>query len=197
MKMQNQKEAIKRIKKSLINYRTESLVFRPFVKADCYPLYQASLHPDFNKYLNWGTFAQEQDLIIEMLKLMREDDRNETAFFSICEKDTGKWVGVKKFSIYEDSLVQAIWTHPDYWNSIIPLRASYAAMSIAFEIGQIQHLYGFVRKENPIMAKIVTRNNFKLIKEDVFTSLQNEKIGVHIYKLNREDWESRIDLIDY
>lgn len=190
------KHVIRALKAQFINYHTETLVFRHFVKSDFFPLQEAITHKDFNNKLWWAATTQEE-LMIECLKLIREHELDQSVVISVCEKTTGKWAGLVKFTLYQDSITMSLWIHPDYWKSRTPIRCAESAIEIAFSHSQITHLYARITKDYPTMEKMVTSNNFKWDAETQVQHTQGHIVHSNTFKLSREDWSRPTKVKEY
>lgn len=194
--MHNLKYVIQQLKKSFINYHTEQLTFRHFTKSDIFPLFEATKNKEFNTKL-WWNINNQDDLMIEALKLIREHDMDQSVVISACEKITGKWVGLIKFTIYKDSITMSLWLHPDYWNSRIPIRCAESAIEIVFQNTQLSHIYARITKDYPTMEKMVTLNKFKWFEETQVQHTQGHIVQSNTFRLLKEDWNRKTQICIY
>lgn len=195
--MQNIKNIINQLKTSFLNYKTETLVFRPFVKSDCFPLYIATQSPGFNDKLWWSKPNTPEDLMVEVLKLIREHDMNQSVVISTCDKNTGKWAGVVKFTAYQDSITMSLWLHPDYWNSRTPIRCAESAIEIIFSNTNLPHIYARITKDYPVMEKIVSLNGFEYFEETTVQHAEGHYLKSNTFKLSRENWQRKTKVSSY
>lgn len=191
------KTALQNLKKHFSSYKTETLIFRPFAKSDCFPLFTATKNPEFNMHLAWKAPDTVEELMPEVLKLLREDMLNQSAVFSICEQDTGKWVGILKFSQYKDSLSYSLWIHPTYWRTLYIVRAAHASAIAFFEMTDLNHIYTLAKPENLITKKLLLNNYYNLIDRVDFPTSYGDTVICDVYKLNKEDWQCKTKTFVY
>ena len=194
--MQHLKNTIEQLQKNFLDYKTETLVFRPFVKPDCFALYTATKNPEFSAKLLWDINTHEE-LMVECQKLIREHDLKQSVVMSVCEKDTGKWAGLVKFSIYKDSITMSLWSHPDYWKSRAPIRCAESAIEIAFANSDLPHIYALIINDNLTMQKMVLSNNFEQIGETTAPHSKGHLIPLNVYKLERDAWIRKTKVVSY
>lgn len=181
--------AIEKLKNTFPSYKTETLVFRPFSKSDCFPLFNASRHPEFNANLAWKAPETITELMPEVLKLIRDDMLNQAAVFSICEQETGKWVGLLKFSQYKDSLTYSLWVHPDYWKTLYIIRAAHTSAIAFFANTGLDHIYTLAKTTNDVTKKLLLNNNYELIGEEPFPTSYGGTVLCNVYKATKENWK--------
>jgi RimJ/RimL family protein N-acetyltransferase len=195
--MENISHIVQELKECFINYNTDTITFRPFTKADCFPLYVATKNQEFNSKLWWGPPENEDELMIEGLKLIRENELNQAVVLSVCDKYTGKWAGLIKFTPHEGTLTKSLWIHPDFWKSLIPLRCGQAAVEIIFRNTPLKEMYAIINKGNETMRKIVTHNFFIFVDEVENTHAKGYPVYGERFKLNKDDWKCRTKVFEY
>lgn len=194
--MSQLQHTIQQLQTAFLNYKTETLTFRPFFKSDCFPLFTATQIPGFTDNLLWSVDNQEQ-LMVECLKLIREHDLKQSVVISACEKDTGKWVGLIKFSIYKDSITMSLWIHPLYWKSRTPIRCAESAIEIAFANSNLPHIYAIIVSGNSTMEKMVLSNSFVECGKITTNHSAGHEIKLTVFNLQRSMWSRRTKVANY
>jgi len=195
----NLENTIEIIKKEINGYCTETISFRLFTRSDTFPLYDATLNPDFNKKLAWGPPSCFEDVLSQTEKLLEDMNNSQAAVISMTEKHTGAWCGVIKFSIYKDSVIQSLWFHPNYWNKPIIIFGSSAAIDIIFKATGLRKLYAKYILGHNTTKKILKKNGFVYIENDPIEHTDGRLIDCEAYELSYENWQgkSKTKLLQY
>jgi RimJ/RimL family protein N-acetyltransferase len=193
----NKKELIQKIKDSFNFYRTTNLTFRNMSRSDIYPLFIATKNEDFNKNLLWGAPKEEDLMIIEAEKLLRQAVLNQMAVISITDKNTGAWIGIIKFADYLDTVELGIWIHPDYWKTGATLKALYAGIEVVFYNTSLTKIYCATRKENEAIHRITAALGFDKVQNIIRSHASGEQIELVEYVLYKEKFKNAGKLIKY
>ena len=143
------------------NYYTENFIYRPFVKADTFPLFDATRNPEFNHYLLWDAPKDIAELTEQVDMLLREQLMNQSVLISICEKNNGQWIGFIKFVHYSNNIEISFWIHPNYWKSKFPSYALSSIIHIVFtNIHDLNGIYAKFHHDNLKVQKLASKYNF-------------------------------------
>lgn len=185
--MNNLKEVIKKLKKTIPELTTENMSFRLMQNADLFCLYDGSQNEEFNKNLGWGPPKHENELIDIFYNPNSHDD---AAIFSVTNKYKGNWLGTLKYEIVNNELMIVIWTHPDYWKTGIAYKVACTGVEMLFEYTESEEVNARIKHDNILMKRCVEKNNFKYIRDDkVFHITNKEEFNCWIYKAKKEDWK--------
>lgn len=187
----NLRDVIETLKMEVNGFSTESIAFRLFTKSDAFPLYQATLNPLFNRKLAWGPPNGFDDVLIQTNLLLREMTSNNSVVISMVEKHTGTWIGIIKFSVYRDSIIQSLWFHPNYWNKPIIIFGSSAAIDIVFEATELKKIYAKYIVGHSATEKILKRNGYVYIGKDTIPHSNGEIMECDAYELTYENWQGK------
>lgn len=188
------KNNIKKIKKAFNDHTTEKFAFRRLSKADCFPLLMATQNPDFNRFLLWDKPEDEADLMMNILKLLREDDSESSAVFSICEKYNGKWVGLLKWAPYQDSMTISFWLHPDYWRTMTAYKVVDSSFDIAFRCTDLDYLYSIMIEGNEVPQKMALKKGASLVGIEHLPHQKGHELQGNVYRVSKEVWKNNTEL---
>jgi RimJ/RimL family protein N-acetyltransferase len=191
------KESIEILKKEINNYCTENVAFRLLTRSDIFPLYQATLNTEFNSKLAWGPPAGISDVVEQGDLLLREMTSGQSIAVSLVEKNTGAWIGMNKFSIYKDGLINTIWIHPDYWAKPMVIFATSSTIEVIFNTTDIEKIYakhaiGYSKTE-----KLIKRNGFTYLYDEPVAHANGTEIMCKTYLLLKENWRKYTAVLEY
>jgi len=184
----NLKNVVEALKIEINTFCTENITFRLFTRSDAFPLYQATLNPEFNKKLAWGPPESFDDVILQTDLLIREMISNQSVIVSMVEKNTGAWIGIIKLTTYKDSVIQSLWVHPNYWNKPIIAFGACAILDIFFRVSGLKKLYAKYIIGHETTKKILQRNGWKYIYNDPIQHTNGELMDCEVYELTYEKW---------
>lgn len=180
--------AFNKLRAAQLDYVTENYCFRPFVKADVYPLFVACQNPDFNKFLLWAPPQTIEEAMVQVRKLMREDVLNQHVTFSAIEKMTGRWAGFARWIPFKDGMALSLWFHPDFWGKGVGSEVMDAMIHIAFKNTLIEHLYGMMQPDHKASVRLVEGRRMKYQESLDLMHDDGTPRKVHMYHLARTDW---------
>lgn len=181
-------QLIENLKSVFAKYVTGTLAYRPISRSDTFPLFDAASNPDFLAKLWWGPPETYHDAALEVDKLIQESETNQAIVLSIVERTTGKWVGIVRFLVWDETLMMTLWTHPDYWKSMIPFRAAETAVDIVIQNTDLPFIMARVTKDYPTMEKMVMMNGFTHDGESTGIHTNGTVMPCNVYRLTRENW---------
>jgi RimJ/RimL family protein N-acetyltransferase len=193
----NLKNIVETLKMEINGFCTENIAFRLFTRSDAFPLYQATLNPEFNKKLAWGPPESFDDVILQTDLLLREMRSNHSLVVSIVEKNTGSWVGIIKLTIYKDSLLHSLWFHPNYWNKPMIIFASSAWTDLFFKITNLPKLYAKHAVDHSVTEKLVKKSGFIYRYNESVPHTNGSMVDCKTYELNYDNWQGKTDLKNY
>lgn len=185
------------LKKVFDHQSTDTLVFRPFSRSDCFPLYMASKNEKFNTNLWWGPPENVEEVLVEVDKILREHQLSQSLVLSVCEKQNGKWVGLVKYTQYRDSITMSLWIHPDYWKTGTAYRCVECAIDTIINNTELPHLYARIVKDYPIMEKMSASFGFSFVERDDAVHAKGHVVASNTYKLDRNLWVKNAKIEKY
>jgi RimJ/RimL family protein N-acetyltransferase len=192
----NHSITIQKLKSIINNYNVGNVAFRNFAKSDVFPLIRATTNENFNKYLTWNP-RNEEDMILEVKRLMNEERQNKSISISICEKYTGTWAGFIKFIPYLEGLEISLWIHPDFWNTKTSYVSSAMAIQIVLEQTTIEKIYCRISNENIAVKRLVDAFGFNYIEQTEVVHEDGQLILLNRYDLINKDFKLSRVLNEY
>lgn len=181
-------KALSALRLSQLDYATPRYCFRPFVKADVYPLLEACKNPHFNRFLLWAPPQTVEEAMVQARKLLRQDSLNESVTFSIVEQTTGKWAGFLRWLPFRDGLTISLWMHPDFWGNGASKELVDAIFDIAFKVTQLENLYALMQPENKASIRLVKGKKMVHIDALDLTHDNGQPCHVHVYHIHVGQW---------
>lgn len=166
-------------------------------RSDIYPLFVATKNENFNKNLLWGAPEDEESMIKEAEKLLRQSVLNQMAVISISEKNTGKWVGLVKFEDFKDGLEIGLWIHPDYWGSGIALATAYSSVEVVLSHKEVNKIYCATRQDNIVVQKMARKLDFTEIERGIKQHKDGREVSYVAFLLKKEDYRWQNTIIKY
>lgn len=191
------KESIEILKKEINNYCTENVAFRLLTRSDIFPLHQATLNPEFNAKLAWGPPENLNDVVEQGDLLIREMISGQSIVVSLVEKNTGKWIGINKFSIYKDGLINTIWIHPDYWSKPLVIFATSSTIEIIFNTTEVNKIYAKHALGYSKTEKLIKRNGFNYLYDEAVKHANGSEVMCKTYMLLKENWKKHTEVLEY
>lgn len=176
--------------KDLFNHRyAKNVAFRDFARADAFPLFQATRDPDFNRFLLWTAPPAEADILPQADKLLRQATLHTAVVLSMCEKDTGTWVGLALLKPFRDGVELSLYLHPKVWNIGAVFTCGRAIIEVVFDRLPQTPVYTRVRPGNRRMEKICRAYRFEPTAPSQAEHAVDGVIGLDVYRLTRERWD--------
>ncbi len=167
---------------------TQEIVYRPLCRSDAFFLYQAaSSTPEFNRYLLWNTPNNLADVLIQIDKLLRQTQLDQSYSFSLTDRATGSWLGFTVLKPYRDGIEMSSYIHPQYWNKGIVVTSSKGLVQCIFD-HQDAPLYSRTLAENAPMVHIYNAYGFVLDAPDVAYHATKGKYDLLVFRLDKEVW---------
>lgn len=175
----------------------KKVAFRPFSRADGFPLFEATRHPDFNRNLLWAAPDTEHEIFQQVDKLIREHTLGRALVFSVSDRPTGTWQGLLRVKDYEDGVELSLYLHPDTWHRGFVVTVGSATIELIFRHHPKIPVYLRVMPTNERMLKVCELNNFEHIRNETdFHPQQGEK-ELKVWRLTKERWAGFNHLVDY
>ena len=191
------KNELKNIKKIINEFYTKGIAFRQLSRADAFPLFNACQHEEFNKYLAWNKSSNEEDVIMQIDMLLREEVMGESVPFSMIERETGKWMGLMKYAIYKDSIILTLWSHPDYWSGRSVIFGLMASISMVFENTEINKIYARHHYQYNKLEKLLKGINFQYIENEIVEKQTGDIMECKVHCLKKENHKKIVTLNEY
>jgi RimJ/RimL family protein N-acetyltransferase len=182
------KNEIDRLRNIINNTYYKNISFRSIAKNDVFPLFVATRDENFNRFLLWPRPVEINEIYPEIDKLLRQNIKNDLLVISLCEKDTGKWLGVLKFTPYKDGFEITVWIHPDGWNKGVVINSAPPIVQIFQSNYKDIPLYVRVYPENIPMKKILRKYGFVLQSALAEKMTTGEPVTLELYSLDKNKW---------
>lgn len=169
----------------------EAFAFRLVARADAFPLYEATQHPDFNRFLLWAAPTEVSEAVVQIDKLIREVTLNRAVIVSICERLTGSWVGLARLQTYADGVEMGLYIHPRFWAGGVVGGAARAVVQTLLDQLALKHpcpVYVRVRPGNVKMEKICAFYHFEFQEEVTDMHPVHGKVELNLYRLRQDLW---------
>ncbi len=180
----NAKEMIEEIKMKSSEMYSQTFFVRNFVKTDIFPLFEATRHPEFNKFLLWKQPESLEDLLPQVKLLQLQERRNEMFIFSLCDKKDGRWLGIVKGIPYRDGIDLSFWLSEEMWG-LRSFNVFYFIEDFIFLETQFENIYIRMHTENIKVIRAVSAFKFKQIDSEVLKTTKNEDLKVFVYHKNK------------
>lgn len=90
--------------------------FRPLVEADSARLYDASRHPEFNRYIPIARSRDVAHATRQVQDMLATQSSGRLAVMACVRgTDFDNWSGILRVSPWRDGLEMGLWAHPDAW----------------------------------------------------------------------------------
>jgi RimJ/RimL family protein N-acetyltransferase len=190
-------EALMALRSAQLDFATPNYCFRAFVKADAFPLFQATQHEEFNRFLLWSKPSSLDATVVQVKKLLREEMSNQSVTFSIVSKHSGEWAGFLRWIPYKDGLALSFWLHPDFRGGEASHELSDCVFDIVFKNTQITNLYAFIQPENHPAIVLVKRKNMSQIESRDIIHQDGASRYFHVYLATRDMWINPIEMTTF
>jgi RimJ/RimL family protein N-acetyltransferase len=171
--------------------------FRPLERCDAFPLFEATRNTEFNKFLLWHAPENEDGIVIQVDKLIRESTLNRSITLSLCERKTGTWIGLVRLQAYADGMEMGLMLHPQVWSTGVVANAGRAVIQTLLEHAGKTSIYVRVRPGNIRMDKICSFYHFELAENVTDTHAQDGTVDLRLFKLNKDLWKKYEDSLSY
>lgn len=166
----------------------KKVAFRPFARADGFPLFEATRHPEFNRNLLWTAPETEQGIFQQVDKLVREHTLGRALILSICQRQTGEWQGLLRIEDYEDGVEIGLYLHPDSWSRGVVVVAGSAFIELIFRSNPALPMYIRMLPSNERLLRICKVYNFEFVREETDHHPITGQKQVHVYRLTKDRW---------
>lgn len=175
------------------NYYTEDFIYRPFVKSDTFPLFDATKNPEFNRYLLWNAPKDIAELTEQTEMLLREQLMNKHLLISACDLISGEWAGFIKLTPFEDGIELSLWMHPNYWQNKNYFQIVYGILHLFFTKLSLPFIYVKTHIDNIKMQKIMKGYHFQHCRQTYLTHQNQQQLLFDIYRLEKNIWCENLD----
>lgn len=191
------RELLSRLK-PLFNHRyARNITYRTMARADAFPLFQATQDPEFNRFLLWTAPLQERDVLPQVDKLLREATMEKTLVLSMCEKDTGTWLGLGLLKPYRDGLELSLYLHPKRWNTGSVFVCGRGIIEVVFEAFPELPIYVRMHPKNRRMERICQAYRFEQTEGDTAQHATMGPLDLVVYRLEKSSWEQFTEVQPY
>ena len=170
------------------NHISRNLAFRTFSRADAWPLFNATTHPDFNRFLLWDAPQDISGTMIQVEKLLREHNLFRCVAISLVDRDSGAWKGMAILKGFRDGVEMSLYLHPCAWNTGLVLMSGCAIIELLTQNLPEHPIYNRVIVGNKRMVKINLNYGFEQIDEVTDTHANGERRNLDVFKLNVDKW---------
>ncbi len=188
----NAKEMIEDIKMKCSEMYSKTFFVRNFVRTDVFPLFEATRHPEFNKFLLWPQPESVNTLLPQVKLLELQDRRNEMFIFSLCDKKDGRWLGVVKGTPYRDGIDLSFWLTEEMWG-LRSFHVFYFIEDFIFLETKFDNIYIRMHTENKKVVRAVSAFKFKEIGRETLKTVYNEDLDVFVFHKNKNQKDKVYD----
>ncbi len=188
----NAKEMIEDIKMKCSEMYSKTFFVRNFVRTDVFPLFEATRHPDFNKFSLWPQPESVNTLLPQVKLLELQDRRNEMFIFSLCDKKDGRWLGVVKGTPYRDGIDLSFWLTEEMWG-LRSFHVFYFIEDFIFLETKFDNIYIRMHTENKKVVRAVSAFKFKEIGRETLKTVYNEDLDVFVFHKNKNQKDKVYD----
>jgi RimJ/RimL family protein N-acetyltransferase len=192
------------LKTAFDDRHVNALSFRPVARCDAFPLFEASRHPEFNRFLLWPAPQKEQGTVLQVDKLIREWLLNMTATFSIVERMSGTWVGLVKLFPYkdpkgvlQDGVEMSLMIHSNAWATGVVERAGRGVVQTLLDVLPGLPIYIRFRVGNTKMEKVCRHYKFEYLGPTTEKHLIEGDIDLKLFRVDPVAWEAYAGLVHY
>ena len=191
------RELVTQLKPVFDHHLAKHVTFRNLSRADAFPLFQATRHPDFNRFLLWVAPVQESDIMPQVDKLVREGALGNAVVLSICEKDTAAWLGLAIIKPFRDGLELSLYLHPSTWNKGIVFTTGRAVIEVMMQNSPGTPIYSRVHPGNRRMKKIFSHYHFEAVEGEAAVHDAHGQLELEVYLLNQTAWQPFTEVRSY
>lgn len=188
---------ISSLKSAFDHLHVGNTAFRLVARCDAFPLFEATRHADFNRFLLWAAPVDEKGTAIQVDKLIRECTLNKAAILSLCDRITGTWIGLVRLEPYGDGFEMGLSLHPMAWAKGVVASAGRAVIeTLLAHVGDLP-VYVRVRPGNVRMEKICAFYHFEAIDQVTDTHARDGLVNLHLFRLRKDLWTPYTGLFSY
>jgi ribosomal-protein-alanine N-acetyltransferase len=164
--------------------RTERLILRPFTPDDLDHVYKGLSNADIIKY--YGISFKSKQSAKEQMKWFSDQQENETgAWWAICSKDTGKFIGAGGLNdlVKEHRKAEfGFWLLPEYWGNAFMGEAIPQILDFGFKELNLHRIEGQVESHNTNCKKALQKMDFTHEGTIRHAEVKNDRfINIEIY----------------
>ena len=191
------RELLSQLKKAFSHRLARNITYRSLARADAFPLFQASRDPEFNRYLLWNAPLLDRDMLPQVDRLLRESTMEKALALSMCEKDTGTWMGLGVLRPFRDGLELSLYIHPARWNTNTVFTCGRGIIEVVFEHGDQTPLYVRMHPQNRRMERICLAYRFERVDGEQAQHATQGPLDLNVFRLDKERWERFADVEPY
>lgn len=174
-----------------------TIAFRLVARCDSFPLFEATQHPDFNRFLLWPAPQDARDVTVQVDKMIRENSLDRAVLLSLCDRLTGTWIGIVRLQAYRDGLEFGLYLHPNSWSNGVVASAGRAVVETLIEsVGDLP-IYIRVRLGNVKMEKVCAFYKFEKVDRVTDTHLTDGPVELDLYQVRKDLWVPYTDIVTY
>lgn len=179
--LQSISQALTELRSAQLDFATPTYCFRSFVKADAFPLFEASQNEHFNRFLSWSKSQSLDDTVLQVKKLLREESLNQSVTFSILAKKSGTWAGFLRWIPYKDGLALSFWLHPNFWGGHASKELLHCIFDIVFKSTALTNLYALIQPENRPSIRLVKNKGMLHVESTQVVHQDGTALLCHVY----------------
>lgn len=181
------------LSEALARVRSERVALRPVALADAYPLYRATRHPNFNRFLLWEQPDDEDQVLARVDAIARASAAGRLAAFSAVLVETGEWVALYRFqphAEWPDAAEVGIWTHDRFWNDRYSLEIMRLCFSAAFSLTSLRSIIGAADTSNAASLRLMIRSGMRRTRMRVTPDESGSRRDSIECRITAEEWAS-------
>jgi [ribosomal protein S5]-alanine N-acetyltransferase len=181
--------------KKMPNLYFDQYMLRTIILSDYKDMFEYGKDIDVTNYLSWGPFILESEAKKSIKQIFFKRLRQGIPIgYSIIDMKLNKMIGTIDFHSKikgENGAEIGYVLNKNYWNQGIMTKA----LGLMIEIGFNYLKYDFIKirhlKENDASKKVIMKNGFKLIKEELYQLEKNKRVKEDMmmtYVITKEDY---------
>lgn len=177
------------ISQSFEKFYLEEIAYRCFARADVFPLFEATRHPEFNRYLLWPAPPTFRELVPQSDKMIREGMLGHACTLSIVNRRNGQWCGFFKVQAFRDGAELGLCFHPEFWaKGLIPSAGCSIIQTLLDELNTTP-LYVRARPGNIRIERVYRTYGFEWLEQMTGEYADGTSIPLDVYQVHGANWK--------
>lgn len=150
------------VRAALVEGTTERLLLCRPCLADAVPLFEATRHPEFNRFLLWKAPGRIEEMEQRVSLVLAQDARNELCAVAARERMNSRFVALLRLTPMAQlgSLEMGYWTHPDFWGGGYTSELVRRCVHTAMSCPGVQRIVAMAADENLASCALLERSGF-------------------------------------
>ena len=172
---------------------TRRIALRPVTLTDAWPLFQATRHPTFNRWLLWPQPHADAQVRPRIERIVEASAKGQLAAVSAVVKDTGEWISLFRFQPFrdaDDAMEMGIWTHHRFWHGRYSLELGRLCIDAAFTAcPDLARLVGASSPDNLPSCKLMELCGLRAGELALRDTEGDAPLELREYHVTRDQWQ--------